>query len=138
MTIKLGFCAKNGIFYIETNGAIDEGFDTSEHLELDDFVQLIFDSRLPYHLEVYSNEHDLIRYDYHIMIHQSLIHCGENEPAIFSTTDRPLTELIQSLVVPGQPIPMRAKRMSHRESVWYNLTIGKFKKGILRDAPRNS
>ena len=133
MTIKLGFDTKNGNFFIEYNDAFlltDDGFDAGERLDLDNYLELIFDERTPFATEVYSNEHDLVRHDYSVMIHQSLIHSGEDEPAIFSTTSRVLVEYIERNVIPGTVIPIRAKRFNNGYVTWYDLDFTTFRKGL--------
>jgi hypothetical protein len=125
MTIKLGFDTKNGNFFIEYNDAFLLT-DAGERLDLDNYLELIFDERTPFAVEVYSNEHDLVRHDYSVMIHQSLIHSGEDEPAIFSTTSRVLVEYIERNVIPGTVIPIRAKRFNNG----YDLDFTTFRKGL--------
>lgn len=132
MTIKINFCHNIGIFYIEYNDAtmLTDG----DRLDLDDYVELVFNSNQPFHYEVYSNEHDFVRYDYSVMIHQSLIHNGENETAIFSTTSRQVYERILQLQ-PGKRIPIRARRGKH----CYDLDFEPFRKGLrIYDPPRNA
>lgn len=132
MTIRLGYSAQRGNFFIEMNDALmlcDGGFNVEDTLELDDYIELIFESNLPIESEV-SNEHDLIRYDYSVMIHQSLIHCGEDEPAIFSTTERSIMEHITANVQAGRITTLRLKKRNHREHYWYVLDFGPFQKGL--------
>lgn len=103
--INLCYDAHKGHFYIESNAG---------KIELDEYVELIFESALPFRTVVHSEEHQIFTGYYRVKIHQSLIHCGEDEPALFATCSKK----VMSEIRPGL-MKLRLKKYQHSDKVWY-------------------
>ena len=117
----LGISGRKGYFHIR-----GQSQNMSECIHLDNYCELIFESDQPYRvINVPTGivNHEVFAYYYRIKIRASLIHSGEDEPALFVTGSRAVQKRIEKHVIEDIVSRFILERYESREHTFYLPTI---------------